>query len=101
MCRFVMYLGPEITMSSLVTEPSHSLIHQSMKSRERPEPLNGDGFGVTTTAAAHVQRAGQGFPGQLGVFSDEQKRRVEDDLLRASLVCFKIDDFHDPARSVA
>ena len=30
------------------------------------------GFGVTTTAAAHVQRAGQGFPGQLGVFSDEQ-----------------------------
>jgi 2,4-dienoyl-CoA reductase-like NADH-dependent reductase (Old Yellow Enzyme family) len=30
------------------------------------------GFGVTTTAAAHVQREGQGFPGQLGVFSDDQ-----------------------------
>jgi glutamine amidotransferase len=46
MCRFVVYLGPEITVSSLVTEPSHSLIHQSFMSHEREEPLNGDGFGV-------------------------------------------------------
>ena len=29
------------------------------------------GFGLTMTCAAHVQRCGQGFPGQLGVFSDE------------------------------
>jgi len=29
------------------------------------------GFGLTMTCAAHVQRAGQGFPGQLGVFGDE------------------------------
>ena len=28
------------------------------------------GFGLTMTCAAHVQPAGQGFPGQLGVFSD-------------------------------
>jgi len=28
------------------------------------------GFGVTMTCAAHVQACGQGFPGQLGVFSD-------------------------------
>ena len=33
-------------MSSIVTEPDHSLIHQSYNSRERVEPLNGDGFGV-------------------------------------------------------
>ena len=46
MCRFVFYLGPEITVSSLVTEPSHSLIRQSFMSEEREEPLNGDGFGV-------------------------------------------------------
>jgi predicted glutamine amidotransferase len=46
MCRFVVYLGPEITVSSLVTEPAHSLIHQSFMSHEREEPLNGDGFGV-------------------------------------------------------
>lgn len=29
------------------------------------------GFGMTMTCAAHVQRVGQGFPGQLGVFSDD------------------------------
>ena len=29
------------------------------------------GFGVTMTCAAHVQRVGQGFPGQLGFFGDE------------------------------
>lgn len=28
------------------------------------------GFGVTMTCASHVQAMGQGFPGQLGVFSD-------------------------------
>jgi 2,4-dienoyl-CoA reductase-like NADH-dependent reductase (Old Yellow Enzyme family) len=29
------------------------------------------GFGLTMTCAAHVQRVGQGFPGQLGVFGDQ------------------------------
>ncbi|MDP3855813.1 NADH:flavin oxidoreductase [Phenylobacterium sp.] len=29
------------------------------------------GFGLTMTCAAHVQRIGQGFPGQLGIFGDE------------------------------
>ncbi len=29
------------------------------------------GFGLVMTAAAHVQRAGQGFPGQLGVFGED------------------------------
>jgi 2,4-dienoyl-CoA reductase-like NADH-dependent reductase (Old Yellow Enzyme family) len=29
------------------------------------------GFGLVMTCAAHVQRTGQGFPGQLGVFSDD------------------------------
>ena len=29
------------------------------------------GFGLTMTAAAHVNPLGQGFPGQLGIFSDE------------------------------
>jgi 2,4-dienoyl-CoA reductase-like NADH-dependent reductase (Old Yellow Enzyme family) len=28
------------------------------------------GFGMTMTCAAHVQASGQGFPGQLGVWSD-------------------------------
>ena len=29
------------------------------------------GFGLVMTCASHVQRQGQGFPGQLGVFSDD------------------------------
>jgi 2,4-dienoyl-CoA reductase-like NADH-dependent reductase (Old Yellow Enzyme family) len=29
------------------------------------------GFGLTMTCAAHVQAQGRGFPGQLGIFSDE------------------------------
>ncbi|MEE8523182.1 MAG: class II glutamine amidotransferase [Thermoanaerobaculia bacterium] len=46
MCRFALYLGSGITVSSLVTEPSNSLIHQSFDNQERTEPLNGDGFGI-------------------------------------------------------
>ncbi len=46
MCRFALYLGKEITVSSLLTEPVNSIIHQSFHSHEREEPLNGDGFGI-------------------------------------------------------
>lgn len=46
MCRFLIYLGPPLALSQLVTEPTHSLIRQSFRSAEREEPLNGDGFGV-------------------------------------------------------
>jgi predicted glutamine amidotransferase len=46
MCRFTLYMGPPIRLSSLLIEPDHSLIRQSVESREREEPLNGDGFGV-------------------------------------------------------
>lgn len=46
MCRFVFYRGAPIRLSSLITEPAHSIIHQSYNSKERAEPLNGDGFGV-------------------------------------------------------
>ncbi|MDH5761236.1 MAG: class II glutamine amidotransferase [Gemmatimonadota bacterium] len=46
MCRFTLYLGPPVRLSTLLTEPEHSLIHQSYHSQERSEPLNGDGFGI-------------------------------------------------------
>lgn len=46
MCRFLIYKGPEMFMSDLITESEQSLIRQSFKARERAEPLNGDGFGV-------------------------------------------------------
>lgn len=51
MCRFLLYAGEPIHLSSLITEPEHSLIHQSFHSREREEPLNGDGFGVAWYSA--------------------------------------------------
>jgi hypothetical protein len=46
MCRFAMYLGPTLTLDSLIMRPSNSIVHQSFHSHERSEPLNGDGFGV-------------------------------------------------------
>ena len=46
MCRFALYLGPDIPIASLVTEPANSIIHQSFHSHLREEPLNGDGFGL-------------------------------------------------------
>jgi glutamine amidotransferase len=46
MCRWAMYLGPEIPLSWLLTDPEHSIIHQSYRAELREEPLNGDGFGV-------------------------------------------------------
>jgi len=46
MCRFTFYMGDEIPVADLVTRPANSLIHQSSHAKERPEPLNGDGFGL-------------------------------------------------------
>ncbi len=47
MCRFVLYMGPPITLDQLTTQPEHSIIHQSYQARLREEPLNGDGFGIS------------------------------------------------------
>jgi glutamine amidotransferase len=46
MCRFVFYMGDPLSLADLVTRPENSLINQSVRARERPEPLNGDGFGL-------------------------------------------------------
>jgi predicted glutamine amidotransferase len=46
MCRFAYYQGRPVRLSHLITEPSNSLIRQSVHAKEREEPLNGDGFGV-------------------------------------------------------
>jgi ergothioneine biosynthesis protein EgtC len=53
MCRLMLYLGPETRLSSLIVEPDHSLIRQSVHSEEREEPLNGDGFGIGWYASEH------------------------------------------------
>ncbi len=47
MCRFALYMGDPILISTIITEPEHSIINQSYASKEREEPLNGDGFGIS------------------------------------------------------
>lgn len=46
MCRFLAYRGVPIVMSKLLQEPKNSLVNQSLNSRERSSPTNGDGYGV-------------------------------------------------------
>ena len=48
MCRFVVYCGGKrLLLADLLTNPKHSIIKQSLDSKERiVSPVNGDGFGV-------------------------------------------------------
>jgi len=49
MCRILIFHGRKpITMSDLITKPTHSIIKQSYACQERIDnsPLNGDGFGI-------------------------------------------------------
>jgi len=47
MCRFVVYLGPEVIISSVVTEPEHGLIQQSKNATDpNSVAVNADGFGI-------------------------------------------------------
>lgn len=47
MCRWLAYFGDPIPIETLVLDRQHSLIDQSLRSRdEGADPTNGDGFGV-------------------------------------------------------
>ena len=48
MCRHLAYLGPPVTLASLVLDPPHSLLRQSHAPGQMAEPglINADGFGV-------------------------------------------------------
>ncbi len=47
MCRFVAYLGPPVTLGSLLVDPPHSLLQQSWAPRhQRHGTVNADGWGV-------------------------------------------------------
>ena len=46
MCRWLAYTGGEIPLSELIFNTRHSLIDQSLHSRQGMEATNGDGFGV-------------------------------------------------------
>lgn len=53
-----MYQGDDVTLASLVTEPDHSIIKQSVHAAETEEPLNGDGFGLAWYVPALSERPG-------------------------------------------
>src|SRR5919199_1238727 len=46
MCRFLAYRGEPVFLSSLVSAPAHSLVHQSLHAAEAKTGTNGDGFGL-------------------------------------------------------
>ncbi|HVF13992.1 MAG TPA: ergothioneine biosynthesis protein EgtC [Acidimicrobiales bacterium] len=47
MCRFLCYLGPPVTLASIVLDPPHSLARQAWAPRfQRQGAINADGFGV-------------------------------------------------------
>lgn len=46
MCRFLAYSGEPVFLSSLVSAPTHSLVHQSLHAAEAKTGTNGDGFGI-------------------------------------------------------
>lgn len=46
MCRWLAYSGSPIPLETVLLEPKHSLIEQSLHARMGVETTNGDGFGV-------------------------------------------------------
>ena len=46
MCRWMAYRGAPIRLEDVLFKAEHSLIDQSMSSRSKDTPTNGDGFGV-------------------------------------------------------
>jgi len=46
MCRFLLYLGPEVLVSSVVVDPDHGMLQQASRANDKITPLNADGFGV-------------------------------------------------------
>ena len=46
MCRFLAYIGEPVFLNTLVCEPAHSLLHQSLLSERATTVTNGDGFGI-------------------------------------------------------
>lgn len=46
MCRWLAYLGAPRYLETLVTEPTNSLVRQSLNAQRGTVPTNGDGFGL-------------------------------------------------------
>ncbi|MGH3491849.1 MAG: ergothioneine biosynthesis protein EgtC [Sciscionella sp.] len=64
MCRHLSYLGPARTLSGLVLDPPHSLLHQSFapKDMRGPAVANADGFGIGWYTAGRAVRYRRSSP---------------------------------------
>jgi glutamine amidotransferase len=64
MCRHLLYLGPPVTLASVLTQPPHSLLHQSWAPRDMrgSGTINADGFGVGWYHEGRVVRYRQPRP---------------------------------------
>ena len=75
MCRFLAYSGEPVFMSSLVSAPAHSLVHQSLHATEAKTGTNGDGFGL----GWYSERAEPGLYREIRpAWSDENLRSLCD-----------------------
>jgi len=73
MCRFLAYQGSPVFVDTLVSVPSHSLIHQSQHATEAKTETNGDGFGL----GWYGERAEPGLYRELRpAWSDENLRSI-------------------------
>ncbi|HRJ69395.1 MAG TPA: class II glutamine amidotransferase [Beijerinckiaceae bacterium] len=46
MCRWIAYRGRPVYLETVIVQPAHSLVHQSLHATESKTGTNGDGFGV-------------------------------------------------------
>jgi glutamine amidotransferase len=101
MCRFLCYMGPRILLSELLYRPRNSLILQSYKSKERKEPLNGDGFGVGWYSPQNCETPGV-FTSITPAWSNENLRRLSEHVetpcffahVRAASAGMKVSEFN-------
>ncbi|HWD77765.1 MAG TPA: ergothioneine biosynthesis protein EgtC, partial [Kribbella sp.] len=69
MCRHLAYVGPPVTLSSLVLDPEHALFEQSWAPRDMRGggSVNADGFGIAWYAENQLVRYRRNLP----IWTDE------------------------------
>jgi predicted glutamine amidotransferase len=73
MCRWIAYRGEPVLMETLVADPCHSLIAQSLRAAESVTTTNGDGFGL----GWYGERATPGLYREIRpAWSDENLRSI-------------------------
>lgn len=76
MCRFLVYRGRSGYLADWLIRPSNSLIRQSYRAREMPEPLNGDGFGIGWYGPDHEDPTPCLFTSLTPAWSNRNLRRL-------------------------